>query len=327
MRHDKSAQLLKLARTLAGSAEGLTLDEMAAAAEVGRRTAERMRNALWDLFPQLEEVPDPPTKRYRIPGGLDGLFQNPTTEELVELSKAADALRTSAAGPRADALFSLEKKIRAAMRSTALRRVVPDVEALVRAETIAVQAGPRPFEDETLIAGIRHGIMALKAVRFCYSGGSRAGAERDVIPYGIMFGRANYLIGAEIGTTDPRSYRLDRISGFRVLDQPGVPPKDFDLHSYAAQSFGIYQGEVEQIVLKVLPSAANEALSWRFHPTQAVEKQEDGSVIVRFSASGLLELAWHLFTWSDHVEILAPPRLKQIMVEELKAALDRHQST
>src|SRR5580704_8388408 len=66
MRHEKAALLLDLARRLAASAEGLTLDEMAQASGVGRRTAERMRDAIWDLFPQMEELPDGAAKRFRI---------------------------------------------------------------------------------------------------------------------------------------------------------------------------------------------------------------------------------------------------------------------
>ena len=46
MRHEKAQSLLHLARVLAGSAEGLTLDEMAEVAGTGRRTVERMRDAL-----------------------------------------------------------------------------------------------------------------------------------------------------------------------------------------------------------------------------------------------------------------------------------------
>ncbi len=46
MRHEKATRLLELARLLASSAEGLTLDEMAQAMGVGRRTAERMRDAV-----------------------------------------------------------------------------------------------------------------------------------------------------------------------------------------------------------------------------------------------------------------------------------------
>ena len=75
MRHEKAQGLLHLARVLAGSAEGLTLDEMADVAGVGRRTVERMRDALEQLFPQMEVIEEPPSKRYRMTSGLDGLFQ------------------------------------------------------------------------------------------------------------------------------------------------------------------------------------------------------------------------------------------------------------
>ena len=330
MRHEKAGGLLQMARTLAATAEGLTLEEMAADAGVGRRTAERMRDALLTLFPQMEEVADPPTKRFRIPHGLDGLFQSPNAEELVELSKAADQLAAGGAPARAEALRSLEKKVRSAMRSGALRRLGPDVEALARAETIAVQAGPRPAEDPQIIGAIRQAVMAMRAIRFRYRGGSRQGEARDVAPYGIMFGRANYLVGAELGDPqdpeagEPRNYRLDRIEALEVLERTATPPPAFNLQDYANRSFGIYQGEVHQIVLSVAPEAAEDALGWRFHPSQVVEPQPDGSVVVRFWSTGLLELAWHLFTWGDRVQVVRPDALRVILVQELQRALARH---
>jgi predicted DNA-binding transcriptional regulator YafY len=325
MRHEKAEILLNLARTLAARPEGLTLEEMAREAGVGRRTAERMRDALWALFPQMEEIADPPTKRFKIPSGLDGLFQSPSAEELAELSRMADGLAASGAPTRAEALRTLEKKIRSAMRSAALRRIGPDAEALARAETtVAVQAGPRPAEDPAVIAALRQAVMALKAVRFRYRGGSRKGSARDVVPYGIMFGRANYLVAAELGGVEPRNYRLDRIEGLEVLETPASAPEDFNLSDYAARSFGIYQGEVDEIVLQVTPEAAEDALGWRFHPTQTLERQADGSVIVRFWATGLLELAWHLFTWGDRVRVVRPDALRAVLVEELERALAAH---
>jgi predicted DNA-binding transcriptional regulator YafY len=324
MRHEKAALLLDLARWLAASAEGLTLDEMAQAVGVGRRTAERMRDAIWDLFPQMEALPEGAAKRFRIAGGLNGLFQTPTTEELLELSKAASALQASGADPRARNLEALERKIRAAMRSAALARIVPDLEALVQSETIAVQAGPRPFEDEALIAVVRQALMAMKGLGFVYLGGSRPGAWREVTPYGLMFGRANYLVAAENGRGEPRNWRLGRIRDIEVLDRAAAAPPGFDLPGYAGRSFGIYQEDVADVALRILPAAAEEALSWQFHPTQQVELQPDGSVVVTFRASGMRELAWHLFTWRDQVEILAPTHLRDIMLEELRLSLSRH---
>jgi predicted DNA-binding transcriptional regulator YafY len=324
MRHEKAARLLDLARMLAGSAEGLTLDEMARALEVGRRTAERMRDAVWAAFPQMEVVEDPPTRRFRIPAGLDGLFQTPTAEELAALRTAADSYRASGAEGRAASLYGLERKLLSALRGAARRRVAPDVEALVQAETIAVHAGPRPYEDEAALAAIRTAIKGLSALSFRYDGGSTPGRRREVTPLGILFARSNYLVALEGEDPRPRSWRLDKMQNLAVMDRPAPPPEDFSLQAFADESFGIYHGAVEDVVLRIRPDRAEDALRWRFHSTQTVRPEADGSVIVAFRAAGMLELAWHLFTWGDGVEIVAPAGLRQLMVDELQKALKAH---
>ncbi|MDK2748268.1 MAG: WYL domain-containing protein [Brevundimonas sp.] len=320
MRHDKAAMVIDLARRMAASAEGLTIDEMARDMRVARRTAERMRDAVLMLFPQVEEVSDPPSKRWRIRGGLSAFEQAPTATEMLELAKAASALRAAGEPARAAALEALERKLKAAMRSTTLNRMAPDLEALVRAETIAVQAGPRPSADEGLLTAIRGAVLAQQPLGFTYS---RPGAEprrRSVAPCGVMFGRANYLVAADRETGRIQTFRLDRMSSVAPQDGVAVPPADFDLGVFASQSFGIYQDEIEDVVVRIAPEGAAEAKSWRWHPTQSFEDQADGAVIVRFRASGMRELAWHLFTWGEQAMILAPERLKAVMAGELAAA-------
>ena len=320
MRHDKAATVLDLARRMAASAEGLTLGEIERELDVGRRTAERLRDAVIMLFPQTEEVSDPPNKRWRIRGGLSAFEQAPTTAELIELAKAAQALRASGEPGRAAALEGLERKLKSAMRSTTLNRLAPDLEALVRAETIAVQAGPRPSADEAVLAEIRQAILAGRPLAFIYS---RPGAEarsRSVAPCGVMFGRANYLVAADRESGRIQTFRLDRMSAVRAEAGVASPPAGFDLQSFASQSFGIYQDEIEDVVLAISPEGADEARAWRWHPTQTVEDQADGAVLVRFRASGMRELAWHLFTWGEQVRIVNPPRLKAVMAGELAAA-------
>ena len=326
MRHEKAGRLLELARLLASTSEGLTLDEMAGRLGVGRRTAERMRDAVRDVFPQLEEVEDPPTRRFRIPAGLDGLFQAPTAEELAALKAAADAFAQQGAQVRAGALRSLEQKVLSATRAAARRRLAPDLEALLQAETIAVQAGPRPFEDEAVLAKVREALLSMRRLTFRYEGGSTPGRMREVTPFGVLFGRANYLVAAEDEATGPRNWRLDRIHDIEVAERPGAKPQAFPLQAYADESFGIYQDDTEDVVLRVTAEGAEDALRWRFHANQSVEPKADGSVIVRFRASGMRELAWHLFTWGDKLSIVAPPALKDMMVQEIDVARRAHAS-
>jgi len=320
MRHEKASSVIELARRMAASAEGLTLEDMARDMEVGRRTAERMRDAVIDLFPATEEVSDWPHKRWRIRGGLSAFEQAPTTAELVELTRAAQGLRAAGEAGRAAALEALERKLKSAMRSTTLNRIAPDLEALIRAETIAVQAGPRPGADEAMLATIRRTVLAQSPLAFTYS---RPGAEarrRTVAPCGVMFGRANYLVAADRDSGRVQTFRLDRMSAVEAQEGFAPPPPDFDLSVFASQSFGIYQDEIEDVVLHVTPEGAAEARGWRWHPTQSLEDQPDGSVVVRFRASGMRELAWHLFTWGDQVTIVAPERLKDVMAGELERA-------
>ena len=323
MRHELAGRVLKLARMLAASAEGLTLDDMARGLEIGRRTAERMRDAVRELFPEMEEIDDPPTRRFRIPGGLDGIFQSPSAEELAALRSAAEVLESAGAGPRAELLRGLEHKILSAVRAPARRRLAPDLEALVQAETIAVHAGPRPFEDGVVLGTVREAIKSLMSLSFIYDGGSTPGRRRTVTPYGVLFGRSNYLVAAEI-EGEPRSWRFDRMREVRLGDTPAAAPESFSLADFAQESFGIYHGSMEDVVLRVLPERAADALAWRFHANQVVEPLEDGSVRISFRAGGMLELAWHLFTWSDAIEVLAPEGLRLLMVEELEKALRRH---
>ncbi|MFL5221726.1 MAG: WYL domain-containing protein, partial [Microvirga sp.] len=124
--------------------------------------------------------------------------------------------------------------------------------------------------------------------------------------------------------TGPRNWRLDRILDIEVTGQPGAPPQDFSLQAYADESFGIYQDDTEDVVLRILPEGREDGLRWRFHARQKVEEAPDGSVIVRFRASGMRELAWHLFTWGDRLTIVEPAALQAMMAEELAAARRAH---
>ena len=70
------------------------------------------------------------------------------------------------------------------------------------------------------------------------------------------------------------------------------------------------------------PAAAERAAEFRFHPTQTVELQDDGSLIVRFQAAGWLEMAWHLYQWGDKVEVLAPAGLRELVVGHQRSDFD-----
>jgi predicted DNA-binding transcriptional regulator YafY len=325
MRLDKTKKILELARALASTAEGMTLDEMCSFTGQKRRTVERMRDTIRDVFAQLEEIQDHPSKRFRIPKGLDGFFQDPTTEELSDLGVVVEELREAGATARAKSLAELDRKVRAAMRHGRRRATENDVEALMRAELIAVQAGPRPTEDPAVMVTLRKALLGMKMLSFVYHGGSKPGTRREVIPFGIIFGRMNYLIGANAGTTKPKHWRLDKIAELECLEQVAMPPEEFSLVKFANTSFAYFEGPQEDVTLHVLPSGMDDFQNYRFHASQIVEAHSSGGAIVRFRASGMLELAWHLFTWGNKIEVIEPVGLRERLTTELRVALAHHE--
>jgi predicted DNA-binding transcriptional regulator YafY len=321
MRLSPTLSVLALARELAASSEGITIDEMANIVHASRRSAERLRDAVETAFGPLDRIEDGRKIRFRLAArGLGNFAAAPTAEELTELENAARALQASGARERATLLRALGLKIRASLRERDRRKLSVDVEAQLRAEAFACAVGPRPAADSGLLAALRRALLEGVQVAFAYGAPPR---RRKVVPYGLLFGPRAYLVARAGRHAEPALFRLDAIHDLKRLDEPGAPPPDFDLAAYAERSFGVFQEAPEEVVLSFAPEAAADARSFLFHPRQTLEDGPDGSLIVRFRAGGLLEMAHHLMTWGPGVTIVAPKALQDLM-QELVAALHAH---
>ena len=68
------------------------------------------------------------------------------------------------------------------------------------------------------------------------------------------------------------------------------------------------------MVWRFSPDAADHAKRFVFHPTQTVEEEKDGSLLLKFRASGHIEMCWHLYTWGKSVEVLQPAALREMVI-------------
>ena len=114
------------------------------------------------------------------------------------------------------------------------------------------------------------------------------------------------------------NFILHKIKNIEVIPEH-FDKGDFDLETYAKRPFGVYQGEIYDVKLLFDKSIAEDILCYNFHPTQKIEQQADGNVIVTFQASGTLEIIWHLFKWGSNVKILSPEKLKKAYADYIKS--------
>jgi predicted DNA-binding transcriptional regulator YafY len=314
MRKEPATRLLQLARLFAAEPAGICLDEIVENFAVGRRTAERMRDAVAEVFPQLEVIEGERPKRWRLPNGLSGVFREPLANELAALHGVARRLKREDNRENAALLESLAYKIEASLKPARRRTLAPDIEALLEAEGFAFRPGPRPVIAPQTFAQIREAVLVGRRLSFLYrSESAEAPAYREVIPYGLLYGHRVYLVASFPWAGDPVNYRLDRMSDVSVSDETGARPRDFDLTSYADRSFGVFQERPHDVVLRFSPEVAEEVTAFQFHPTQTLTRDLDGSIIISFRAGGLREMTWHLFTWGNAVRIIAPKALKDTM--------------
>ena len=317
MRYSRAERLIQLALEMQSTHGGLTLGEIEEKFDVSRRTAIRMRDAVVRAFPEAIEVPTGDRiKRWRLPSGSAQTFTDLTAEDLAALETAVQAMRHANLETHANDLQMLGSKVRNMLAANRLRHIDPDLEALTEAEGIAHRAGPRPAIPAALFELLRTAIKSCRLVTFQYTARSGASSSlRTVAPLGFLYGHRHYLVGNEVGQTKPKFFSLPSISKIKLLQVSFERDPAFDLKELVSQSFGVFEEPAQDVVWRFSAEAAPTARQYLFHHSQEFEDAEGGELIVRFRAGGLLEMAWHLLQWGDHVEVLAPTELKEMMPE------------
>ena len=315
-RYSKADQLVRLVLALQSSRTGLTLDDIRERFAVSERTAQRMKSAAARVVGNelIEAIGDDRKSRWRLPlKSVAGLAQV-TAGDIVDLQAAAKLLRREGQRKRADAIEQLATKLGGSVDDRTSRRLDPDIEALLEAEGLAMRPGPRPTIKSETIEELRKAILACRKVYFRYrSRRSNRTTGRTVEPYGFLFGSRHYLV-ARVPDVTPafRIFSLADIEHVSLQNESFARDAEFRLEEFAANAFGVFQEAPIDVVWRFRPRAVPFASEWVFHPSQKMELQPDGSLLVRFRAGGLKEMAWHVYTWGGDLEVVEPPQLAEM---------------
>lgn len=317
MRHEKGEILLRVAMDMQSRSQGLSLQEIAerySEAPLSRRTAERLRDAVLRLFPDHHQEMIGPggIKRWRLrTPWLRGLYQvDPAT--VATLETARKLLEQNGMDDAASRLERLRGLLTSLLDQSTQRALESQVEALSLAEGVALRPGPRVRVDPEVLATLREGLKLGRVLQVEYRyRKTQILGQYQIHPYGLLYGHRHYLVGSRNPGGAARYYVLGRIERAEVTRFSSIRPAKFDLTQHAARSFGVWQEDPVQVHWRFKPEAAEDAADFIFHPSQETEWSEDGSLHVRFTAGGIKEMDWHLYTWGDAVEVIQPLALRQ----------------
>ena len=319
MSFEKAQQLLELATFVASHRVGVTLDDVGERFGISRRTSQRIMHALEAQFPDTESGFDEDGhKRWWLQTGALRDLLTLTSDELAALDLAIETLERNALGVEATELRRLREKILALVPRNKIARVETDHEALLEAQGLASRPGPAARIEPEIASTISKALKSSQRLKIVYhSRGSAKSTTRVVEPYGVLIGIRRYLVAKP--KADPegplRYYVAERIQSAELTGESFIRDPGFDIDQHAQKAFGAFQNDSEygEVIWKFTPAVASHARAFLFHPTQVLEDEPDGSLIVRFWASGHLEMCWHLYMWGDQVEVLAPEILRNMV--------------
>lgn len=312
--YGKMLDLFNLAMKMQSSAEGVSLQEIQEQFDVSRRTAIRMRDALSNYFPQMEEVDTGErTKRWRIPSRSLNGFISLSAEELSVFKTATDLLQRYSTAENAKLLSTVELKIRNFIKPEHRNRISVDADELMQTEGLVCYPGPKITIAPEILEKIRQAILSCHQIKMKYRYKNKTTtSETTLIPYGFLYGqRDHFLVARHVKKHDnennPRTYSLPNILSVEIL--PDTFNADgFSLSEYAAESFGSWHEPPFDVEWQFSANVADEVKHFVFHPKQEMRENADGSITVKFHAGGKKEMDWFLYTWGDDVKVIKPKK-------------------
>lgn len=313
-RYPKLGKILNLIIKMQSRYSGITLNDIQEELEVSRRSAERLRDVLiWEI-PQIEELPTTGREKHWGFSRSSHLREiiSFSKDEIAELEGVKNNLQLESTK---NVLDGIVDKLKVLSRKNATE-IEDAIEILLKTEGSAVTQKPSYKIDIQILDTIRQAIKENLRIKCKYDG-----RDKILSPFGIVYGTNVYLIGVEGDKPDPYVYRLHKVTDIELTEEK-FDKGDFDIKEYANRSFGVYQNEIIKVELRFSKEVAEDVLNYNFHPTQKVKQNDDGTVTVKFKASGELEILWHLFRWGDKVQIISPKSLKKEYVEYLENVLN-----
>ena len=315
MSFSKAQYLIRLARLAASRRGGISLDEICQEFGISHRTAQRMTDALETTFTNVEAADgDDRRRRWRVADPMLDRLQ-PRQETAVEaLEIASRAAQADGRLRYESALGDLRDGLLARLAPKDAARTEADAEAVLTAMGSVTRPGPRVNLTPKVLDAVIEALRGPFRLRLRY--GEPDAPVRVIEPHGLLLGHRSYLVARQPTRGDTiLNFRMDRIHSAEPLNESFAFTPGFSLEDYAAQAFGVYQNPAQygEVIWRFAPAAAARAAEFRFHPTQMLEPQDDGSLIVRFHAAGWLEMAWHLYQWGDKVEVIAPEGLRSLV--------------
>ena len=323
MKISRIYRLLRLI-TMLQSKRNYTVDELADELEVSRRTVFRDLNVL-----EMAHIPyqyDSLAGGYSISQHFFLPPVNLTITEALAVLSLTGRLRTTAQVPLVAEATRAAVKIESVLPQQVSQYVGTVLERLSMQMTpVAGHEG----HEETFNA-LAKAVADRHACTIAYESFYEGQTITTVIrPLRLVFiDRAWYVIAYSEMHEEIRTFKVVRINSLSVQTQRFVEPADVDLEKYFGDAWKmIPEGKMYDVHLHFAPKVARNVAEVRWHRSQTVHFNADGSSEFHVAVDGLGEITWWLLGYGDQVTVVSPPELAERVTAVARAILAKYDDT
>lgn len=317
-RYSQVARITVMLRRLRG---GAMVGELAEELQVTKRQIHRDLQQIEDSGYPLEQEEG----RWRLPLGFKGLEVVVSPYELMSLYLAQRHLAYLKGTPFVDDLESVIRKVESGLPDKVrnhLERIVTTFAPLQR--PVRAYAAQRQVIESIRKALLRQLTVVVHGYR---KPGERA-QDYKVDPYGlILYQYGLYLSGYSHQAGATRTFALERIKTVTVTEDMFKLPQSDPLADRLDRAFGLIDEPPQEVKIWIAPEWAYFVKEGSWHPTQKLQSQKDGSVILTMLCGGLDELTAWVLSFGPGAKVLGPQALIDQVSGQLAAAVQSYRSS
>lgn len=179
-----------------------------------------------------------------------------------------------------------------------------------------------PVIDSEIFNLIFSSVRTRKTITFKYRSISRSEYKDHTFnPYQVICrGGDWYVVGFCHNHIQTRTYSLARMKDLAVTDVSFDIPEDFNVNNYRDLTFGVFTSKEKpvKVHLHFDTSLSNYVLERKWHETQEIVQNDDGSVELEFMSNQFMEILRLALRFGSSVKIVEPPELVQMMEAEIR---------
>lgn len=296
---------------------GVSVPDLAAELDSNVRSVYRDMEAL-ELagFPIFNEEADG-VERWKFIEGYKHKIPIPLEmTEIMALVIACDHLKVFDGTVFSGSLVCAFDKIKATLKPDA-RNFIDELSSSFR---VGVFGRKDYCAHKNTIEIVNKAVLGHLSIVIDYQSASSKELRRKIDPYHVWFmGGTIYIVAYCHAKKGLRLFVLDRIKKVQLTEEKFKVPDDFSMDDFTSSRFFVTDCGKASVKIWFDKEASVYIKERSWHPSQKIEDQRDGSVILSMEVEGAVEVMAWVMSWRSHAKILEPKALAREMSDELEA--------